>query len=193
MDKFETTSILAVLKAAYPKFYQGLSREEANSIVNLWAEMFADDPAEIVATAVKAMIASRNSNFPPNIGEVKEQIRKLTTPDSMTEQEAWSKIYKAIVNAGYDSKAEFDKLPKSLQRLVGSPQQLFEWSMMDVTTVQSVVASNVMRSFRAIQAQEQEQAKLPQSVKRFLQDAKLKAIDDAIAGTSPMLTEVVES
>ena len=193
MDKFETTSILAVLKAAYPKFYQGLSLEEANSIVNLWAEMFADDPAEIVATAVKAMIASRNSNFPPNIGEVKEQIRKLTTPDSMTEQEAWSKIYKAIVNTGYDSKAEFDKLPKSLQRLVGSPQQLFEWSMMDVTTVQSVVASNVMRSFRAIQAQEQEQAKLPQSVERFLQDAKLKSIDDAIAGTSPMLTEVVES
>jgi uncharacterized protein (UPF0335 family) len=193
MDKFETTSILAVLKAAYPKFYQGPSLEEANSIVNLWAEMFADDPAEIVATAVKAMIASRNSNFPPNIGEVKEQIRKLTTPDSMTEQEAWSKIYKAIVNTGYDSKAEFDKLPKSLQRLVGSPQQLFEWSMMDVTTVQSVVASNVMRSFRAIQAQEQEQAKLPQSVKRFLQDAKLKSIDDAIAGTSPMLTEVVES
>lgn len=193
MDKFETTSILAVLKAAYPKFYQGPSLEEANSIVNLWAEMFADDPAEIVATAVKAMIASRNSNFPPNIGEVKEQIRKLTTPDSMTEQEAWSKIYKAIVNAGYDSKAEFDKLPKSLQRLVGSPQQLFEWSMMDVTTVQSVVASNVMRSFRAIQTQEQEQAKLPQSVKRFLQDAKLKSIDDAIAGTSPMLTGVVES
>lgn len=193
MDKFETTSILAVLRAAYPKFYQGISREEANSIVNLWAEMFADDPAEIVATAVKAMIASRNSNFPPNIGEVKEQIRKITAPDSMTEQEAWSKIYKAIVNAGYDSKAEFDKLPKSLQRLVGSPQQLFEWSMMDVTTVQSVVASNVMRSFRAIQVQEQEQAKLPQSVKRFLQDAKLKAIDDAIAGTSPMLMEVVES
>lgn len=193
MDKFETTSILAVLKAAYPKFYQGLSLEEANSIVNLWAEMFADDPAEIVATAVKAMIASRNSNFPPNIGEVKEQIRKITTPDSMTEQEAWSKIYKAIVNTGYDSKAEFDKLPKSLQRLVGSPQQLFEWSMMDVTTVQSVVASNVMRSFRAIQAQEQEQAKLPQSVKQFLQDAKLKAIDDAIAGTSPMLMEVFES
>ena len=111
----------------------------------------------------------------------------------MTEQEAWSKIYKAIVNAGYDPKAEFDKLPKRLQRLVGSPQQLFEWSMMDVTTVQSVVASNVMRSFRAIQAQEQEQAKLPQSVKRFLQDAKLKSIDDAIAGTSPMLMEVVES
>ena len=62
MDKFETTSILAVLKAAYPKFYQGLSLEEANSIVNLWAEMFADNPAEIVATAVKAMIATAISH-----------------------------------------------------------------------------------------------------------------------------------
>ena len=58
MDRLETADILAVLKAAYPQFYNGLSPKEANKIVDLWAEMFKDEPVMVVAVAVKAMIAS---------------------------------------------------------------------------------------------------------------------------------------
>ena len=79
MDRLETADILAVLKAAYPQFYNGLSPKEANKIVDLWAEMFKDEPVMVVAVAVKAMIASRTNTFPPNIGEVKEQITKMRT------------------------------------------------------------------------------------------------------------------
>ena len=42
MDRLEAADILAVLKAAYPQFYNGLSPKEANKIVDLWAEMFKD-------------------------------------------------------------------------------------------------------------------------------------------------------
>ena len=77
MDRLETADILAVLKAAYPQFYNGLSPKEANKIVDLWAEMFKDEPVMVVAVAVKAMIASRTNTFPPNIGEVKEHITKM--------------------------------------------------------------------------------------------------------------------
>ena len=80
MDRLETADILAVLKAAYPQFYNGLSPKEANKIVDLWAEMFKDEPVMVVAVAVKAMIASRTNTFPPNIGEVKEQITKMRMP-----------------------------------------------------------------------------------------------------------------
>ena len=55
MDRLETADILAVLKAAYPQFYNGLSPKEANKIVDLWAEMFKDEPVMVVAVAVKAM------------------------------------------------------------------------------------------------------------------------------------------
>ena len=84
MDRLETADILAVLKAAYPQFYNGLSPKEANKIVDLWAEMFKDEPVMVVAVAVKAMIASRTNTFPPNIGEVKEQITKMRMPKEMT-------------------------------------------------------------------------------------------------------------
>ena len=81
MNRLETADILAVLKAAYPQFYNGLSPKEANKIVDLWAEMFKDEPVMVVAVAVKAMIASRTNTFPPNIGEVKEQITKMCSSD----------------------------------------------------------------------------------------------------------------
>ena len=90
MDRLETADILAVLKAAYPQFYNGLSPKEANKIVDLWAEMFKDEPVMVVAVAVKAMIASRTNTFPPNIGEVKEQITKMRMPKEMTAAEAWT-------------------------------------------------------------------------------------------------------
>lgn len=93
MDRLETADILAVLKAAYPQFYNGLSPKEANKIVDLWAEMFKDEPVMVVAVAVKAMIASRTNTFPPNIGEVKEQIAKMRMPKEMTAAEAWTLVY----------------------------------------------------------------------------------------------------
>ena len=76
MDRLETADILAVLKAAYPQFYNGLSPKEANKIVNLWAEMFKDEPVMVVAVAVKAMIASRTNTFPATSAKSKSKSRR---------------------------------------------------------------------------------------------------------------------
>lgn len=168
MDRLETAEILTVLKAAYQQFYNGLSAEDANGIVDLWAEMFKDEPAAVVAVAVKAMIASRTNTFPPNIGEVKAQIVKMQAPQEMTATEAWALVYKAIANSGYCAQEEYDRLPKTLQRLVGSPSQLREWSMMEADTVQSVVASNFQRSYTARIKSDREYMALPSDIKQML-------------------------
>ena len=161
MDRLETADILAVLKAAYPQFYNGLSPKEANKIVNLWAEMFKDEPVMVVAVAVKAMIASRTNTFPPNIGEVKEQITKMRMPKEMT-------AARAIANSGYNAKEEYDRLPPTIQRLVGSPQQLREWGMMNAETVQSVVASNFQRSYTVRIKSDREYMALPSDIKQMI-------------------------
>lgn len=165
MNRIETKQILAVLRSAYPNFYRGLPDSDLSGIVDLWAEMFKDDPVVVVAVAVKAMIASRTSTFPPNIGEIKAQIVKMQTPDEMTEQEAWSLVAKALRNSCYGAKEEFAALPPMLQRLVGSPNQLREWAMMDAETVQSVVASNFQRSYKVRAASERSMLTLPADVK----------------------------
>lgn len=134
MNLMETAKIMAVLETAYPMFYAKKTQQEREDAIRLWAEMFADEPGELVAMAVKALIKSRVSTFPPGIGEITEKIQQITQPDEMTELEAWSLVAKAVSNSAYNSGEEFRKLPPVVQRLVGAPSQLKEWAIMDSET-----------------------------------------------------------
>ena len=165
MTRKEVVSILAILQAAFPSFYRGVERHERDAIISLWEDMFRDDDPKLVAGAVKALIATKTEGYPPTIGEVKEHVRRITKPREMTEQEAWAHISKALRNSLYGSEDEFAKLPPVLQSVVHDPRQLREWAMMDEATVQSVVASNVQRSFRARAQQARDFEALPEDVK----------------------------
>ena len=164
----ETLAIMSVLKAAYPTYYKDMKRSEAEAVVGLWAEMFADEPAAVVAVAVKAHIANDVKGFPPHIGAIKDAIVKIKQPDTMTEIEAWGHVLRALSNSSYNSKAEFDRLPPVIQRLVGSPRQLQDWAAMDSDTVNSVIASNFQRSYKARAAHEREFLALPQDVRETM-------------------------
>lgn len=168
MDRTETIKIMAVLRAAYPQYYAKQSSDDLQSIVTLWAEMFADEPYSTVAMAVKALIKTRASTFPPGIGEINEKIMQITQPEEMTELEAWALVSRATRNAAYHSQREFDNLPPVVQRVVGSPEQLKEWSQMDSDTVNSVVASNFQRSYRARAKNERDFLALPSEIRQML-------------------------
>ena len=168
MNQTETLKIMAVLRGAYPAFYRDMSRKEAESVVALWAEMFAEDDVAIVAAAVKALIATDDKGFPPHIGAVKAKVRQIAQPSGMTPQEAWNLVAKAIRNSAYESREEYGKLPKEIQRLVGSPNQLRDWALMDSDTVHSVVASNFQRSFVARQKADNDFKALPRDVQAMI-------------------------
>ncbi len=183
MTREETIQILALLKTAYPGFYKGMSVKEANGAVALWHDMFADDAPALVAAAVMALFATDTKGFPPHIGAVKEKLRRLTMPEEMTEMEAWSLVQKAVRRGLYSSREEFDKLPPLLQRLVGSPNQLREWAMMDADIVQSVVASNFQRSFRVRAESHREYSLLPPDVRALVDGfAEGLSLDRALEG-----------
>ena len=169
MTRDETIDLLSVLKAAYPNFYRDMTRKDADHVVALWTDMFKEEPAELVALAVKAHIATDKKGFPPHIGAIKDAIVKIRQPDEMTELEAWGLVQKALRNGYYGAQEEFDKLPPVVQRLVGSPNQLREWAMMDTTTISSVVASNFQRSYKARAANEREFLALPAEVKSAME------------------------
>lgn len=163
----ETLAIMGVLKAAYPNYYKGMSRADAEGIVGLWTEMFRDDQAQIVAAAVKAHIATDAKGFPPHIGAIKEAIVKLTRPPELelSEMEAWALVSRAVSNGIYGAQKEFDALPPVVQQVVGSPNQLKEWAMMDADVVGSVVSSNFQRSYKARAAHAKEFLALPADVR----------------------------
>lgn len=168
MNLIETAKLMAILETAYPMFYAKKTQQEREDAIRLWAEMFADEPGEVVAVAVKALIKSRVSTFPPGIGEITEMIHQITQPDQMTELEAWGLVLKAVSNSNYNSGEEFKKLPAVVQRLVGAPSQLREWAAMDSETLNSVVASNFQRSYKVRAKNERDYLALPSSVKTFM-------------------------
>lgn len=165
MNHEDTLRIMAVLKAAYPAYYRDMKRGDAEGIVGLWESMFADEPAEVVALAVKAHIAADRKGFPPHVGAIKDAIVRLKAPEQMTEQEASARVMAAARNGLYGAEEEFAKLPPILQRIVGSAWQLREWAGMEADAVQSVVASNIQRSFRARAETEREKLALPADVR----------------------------
>lgn len=176
MTREDTIGILSILRGAYPNFYRGITKAEANDTINLWASLFVDDQVQVVTAAVKSFIVSDTKGFPPVPGQVKEYIRKLTMPEEMGEAEAWALIAKAIRNSGYESEKEFKALPEDLQRIVGSPSQLRDWSMMDSDTVHSVVASNVQRAYRVRQQSKKERAALPKEVLAMIEQTVSRAM-----------------
>ena len=168
MNAVETKKIMAVLWAAYPGFYAKAGNEDQAAAVELWQKCFGAEPYELVSAAVYALIKTRTNSYPPTIGEVTAQIQQLTSPDEMTELEAWNLVAKALRNSSYGAADEFAKLPPMVQRIVGAPSQLKEWAAMDLDTVQSVVASNFQRAYRARAKRDRELQALPPAIREFV-------------------------
>lgn len=169
MTRQETGIIMDILTAAYPRFYSGQNASDMRKVIALWAEMFVRDDVRLVAAAVKSVIESDEKGFPPTIGQVKAKLRLITQPaNELSEADAWAMVAKAIQNGLYNAKDEFEKLPRLVRRIVGSPNMLREWAMMDADTVHSVVASNFQRSYRVLSAKDAEHKKLPADVKKLV-------------------------
>ena len=168
MTKEDAAKVLAILRVAYPTFYRDITKADAEAAINLWVEIFAEDDGQAVAAAVKAMIATRTSNFPPVIGEVKEALQKSQEPNRMTELEAWAIVSKALSKCDLQNPTPtYNKLPESIRRVIRSPSVLKEWAIADVSEVQTVIASNFQRSFRTIQQREWDDAKIPASLRQL--------------------------
>lgn len=168
MNKQEAYQVLALLQANYPDSFRGMSKDATQVKINLWADMFADEPFELVTAAAKTFIATDTKGYMPAIGQIKETIQQMNQKSDISEQEVWNFVSKALRNSLYGSAEEFAKLPEDIKKIVGSPNTLREWAMMDYTTVQSVVASNFQRSFRAKSTKAKDQQKLPKEVKSFV-------------------------
>ncbi len=162
MTREETKAIMAILKAGYPNFYKGMTKEDATNAINLWATMFVDEPVQLITEAVKSLMCTLK--YPPTIADVKEKIELLTQPEQMTEMEAWNLVRKALNTS--DFVKSFQDLPPTIRRIVGSASQLKEWALTEGDM--SVVSSNFMRSYRARAAHERELTRLPQSAKAMI-------------------------
>lgn len=171
MNRTETAKILALLQSEYPNSFSKLTEEQMNLKLELWASEFVNDPFIAVYTALR-MYMETGVQFAPNIGQIRKRMQLQKDQSELSEGEAWAMVSKACRNGSYGYMKEFSKLPPIVQKAVGRAEQLREWASMDESQVQTVVASNFMRSFRAEKERQNETDIYPPALKTMINQLK---------------------
>lgn len=145
MTESEFAKIVAGLKAVYadPKYIEGKMAMET------WYNLLKDLDYKTASMATQAYM--QTEKFPPTPADIRRYASQITSPltNDMSEVEAWGMVSKAICNSLYHSEEEFNRLPKLIQQTLGNHIRLRELAQLESSELQTVEASNFMRSYRA--------------------------------------------
>lgn len=166
MTEKEVKQLLAMTQTVYPN-YNPPSREAA---VNAWLMCLSEYDNNVVTAAFKAYVTTDTSGFAPSIGQLLDKVHLIQDPQELNEMEAWSLVSKALRNGYYGAVEEFNKLPPLVQKAVGSPDNLRNWSQTDVKAIETVIQSNFMRSYATIVKREYEIKKMPADVRTLIEN-----------------------
>lgn len=165
MTVSETAKIIAVMMATYPNY----KPSDIQMTVSVWQDMLADYEYQQISVALKAYITSDTSGFAPSVGQLIDKVQTLTKPQELSEMEAWTLVSRALRNGYYGAEEEFNALPPLVQKAVGAPSQLRNWSQTDSDSVENVIQSNFMRTYRTIVQRESQIAKMPSEVRQLIE------------------------
>lgn len=168
MTRDETIELLMMVQAAFPNY----KPPDKTVAVNTWFLMLSDYPYQQVQMALKAYIATDTSGFAPSIGQIIDKMQMINNHAEQNEMEAWSLVSKALRNGNYKSREEFEKLPDLVKEAVGSPENIHNWAQADIKSVESVIQSNFIKSYRLVVNRQKEMQKLPKEIKSMISGNK---------------------
>ena len=161
MTRDEIKEMLMVIQAAYPNY----KPQDKTVAVNIWYMMLKDYEKEVVEAALKIYIASDTSGFAPAIGQLIDKINTVTAPPELNSMTAWGLVSKALRNGYYGAEQEFEKLPPTVKKAVGSSDNLRNWAQSDSKSIETVIQSNFIRTYEAEVRRKTEDAKTPPDVR----------------------------
>lgn len=142
---------------------------------NVWYMLLAD--LDYKSASISTQMHMRSSTFEPKPADIIEQYNKLVKREELTEMEAWSLVSKALRNGINGAEEEFNKLPPLTQKAVGSPSQLRNWATSDEASIESVVQSNFMRTYRTECKRQRDFDKLPNDVKQLIANTNQQLLE----------------
>ena len=176
MTREETKELLKEIQRLYPNF----KAPDPTGTLDAWARVLNQYPLQSMVYALTRFALSDSSGFAPTIGQLVESIREAADETALTAMEAWSMAMKAARRATYYAEEEFDKLPKDVQRAVGSPTVLRGWASADIESLPAIQA-NFIRTYNARAKSERIAQSLPPGLRGAKGEAEhlLKFEDDA--------------
>lgn len=172
MKREETVKIIRIICDCYPNY----KPNNLTETVDVWNMMLSDYTYEQVSVALKAYILADTNGFAPSIGQLVDRVNSFSQPQELNELEAWSLVYKAIRNSGYNSEYEFSLLPDMARKAVGTPNQLRTWAM-DENFNEQVVSSHFIRCYRSEVAKDKDFRKMPANIQSLINNNSKAQID----------------
>ena len=172
MKREETVKIIRIICDCYPNY----KPNNLTETVDVWNMMLSDYTYEQVSVALKAYILADTNGFAPSIGQLVDRVNTFSHPQELNELEAWSLVYKAIRNSGYNSEYEFSLLPDMVRKAVGTPNQLRTWAM-DENFNEQVVSSHFVRCYRSEVAKDKDFRKMPANIQSLINNNSKAQID----------------
>lgn len=126
MTKEETAKLLSVMKATYSNFHF----DNPQLALEAWWRILEPDDYQLIMDAFVVYARTDTSGFAPTAGKLHMLIADKQTV-TMTDGEIIGMLSLASRNANYGFEEEFEKLPKLLQKVVGSPTVIRNWGVME--------------------------------------------------------------
>jgi len=165
---------MKVMVSAYPNFRP----VDMQATISVWEKLLEAYDDKAVAAALEGYIKSDTKGFAPAIGQIIDMLH--SKPQEISELEAWGLVNRAIRNGTYGAEQEFERLPETVRKAVGSAGQIREWAIMDMESLQSVAQSNFLRSYRAVAERERKMERINPDLLRLASEdlPLLKAEED---------------
>ena len=150
-------------------FYPNYQVENKEFTINAWYSIIGDCDYKPMEKALRAYITTDTSGFAPSIGQLINKLNEVQSPQELNEMEAWLLVSKALRNGTYGAVKEFNKLPPLVQKAVGSPDNLRNWAQTDSESIENVVQSNFMRTYRTVVNRAKEYQKMPKDIQALIE------------------------
>lgn len=167
MTKNEVVKLLMTIQTFYPNYQV----ENKEFTINAWYSIIGDCDYKPMEKALRAYITTDTSGFAPSIGQLINKLHEVQSPQELNEMEAWLLVSKALRNGTYGAVEEFNKLPPLVQKAVGSPDNLRNWAQTDSESIENVVQSNFMRTYRTVVNRAKEYRKMPKDIQALIESA----------------------
>ena len=169
MNRLETVKMFALFKAAYPRFYISITKEEANMQISIWAELLADVPYQIVEIAAKKLLLE--SVYPPTIADIRKQITEVTTTqiDATT---AWGEVMNAIRQFGYYRPNE---AMSSLSPTTAKVVKCIGWNEINTSEEMGVIRGQFLKMYETANKRDIQEKNLPQELKNIIRSIGINA------------------
>lgn len=177
MTREETVKIIRIICGSFPNF----KPSDLSETVDIWNMMLDEYTYNQIAGALKSYILADSTGFAPSIGQLIAKVKTFEEPAQLNESEAWGLVSKAIRNGYYGAVEEFSKLPPLVQKSVGTPDNLRNWSQTNLESVETVIQSNFLRAYRAEAQRAAEISKMPSDIKTMIENTSQSSYSAQIA------------